>query len=817
MQEIVTKYLVPAGYEFQKIEIDFQRLLEGKELFEEGGLEKLEACKDNNARFEILEQFKEFVLPQYDDVVAAFPGIRQQLVEVVRAGRQTDTAPIETPFGSFDGKTYEQITDAALDILERIRYVDVEDVFSALCEIYLGKKTESEGERILKAVENLAAHNLDVWKQAGPFVQSRICERISDLNSKELEQLLPVSVRALSQVLSTEAESTPSTYSTVTFHRKAIQPSAGLNTLRDSALGILKGMYSPDRPEQERRQILTAMWQATDIPRLGQSSDELDLMTLRDSAKVVAFLTKIVENESHELNQHFEYLAHWLVKRYRPWSEDETNAERGEASKELIDVVLAYRDKLNGDPEFVIYKTLVGFESVFPPEWDEPDFDIRGQDAYRQERIAELLESVEASNADLWLERIVRCAQTESLDAATFPHFGRFLEDLANSKPQILMAWLPDLDERVERFLGSIIIGLEKSADAASARELLNTWIREKKFLHFIARAARYSDDLDIDHLAAISDAARTSGDVRALLDVIATVLQKGTDENSAELKTIALDCIAAYTELNENRWVHDAWIYAKNSVVLGQLNTDEVKVILDNLRPMSRIDYHVEAVLSKLAADHPSAIVEFFGDRIRHDREIESVGDYDAVPFSFHAVDRVLLSHPDKVVDLCRGLFDEDDAMFEFRGGRLIKIVFPEFSDDLEAVLIDQIWDGEDSSIDFVLAVLRTYEGQTILHELVQEVVNVLDENDKRLNLIENILDSTGVVFGEFGMREAYQRKREEVAPWFEDKREKIRLFAERYTRLLDRQIAAEQRRAQEDIEMRKRDYGENDDADGD
>jgi hypothetical protein len=56
--------------------------------------------------------------------------------------------------------------------------------------------------------------------------------------------------------------------------------------------------------------------------------------------------------------------------------------------------------------------------------------------------------------------------------------------------------------------------------------------------------------------------------------------------------------------------------------------------------------------------------------------------------------------------------------------------------------------------------------------------------------------------------MREAYQRKKAEIAPWLDDERDKVRLFAERYTRSLDRQIAAEQRRAQEDIEMRKRDY---------
>ena len=91
--------------------------------------------------------------------------------------------------------------------------------------------------------------------------------------------------------------------------------------------------------------------------------------------------------------------------------------------------------------------------------------------------------------------------------------------------------------------------------------------------------------------------------------------------------------------------------------------------------------------------------------------------------------------------------------------------------------------------------------------------MVCALDADDKRLGLVEIILDSTGVVSGEFGMRQAYQRKKEEVSSWLKDEREKVSSFAERYTRTLDRQIAAEQRRAEEGLEMRKREYGEDTD----
>ena len=64
-----------------------------------------------------------------------------------------------------------------------------------------------------------------------------------------------------------------------------------------------------------------------------------------------------------------------------------------------------------------LYKTLVGFESVFPPAWDDPNFDLEGEDAYREQRIDELVADVTRQNAEEWFAMLQRCAQTESNDA----------------------------------------------------------------------------------------------------------------------------------------------------------------------------------------------------------------------------------------------------------------------------------------------------------------------------------------------------------------------------------------------------------------
>ena len=129
-----------------------------------------------------------------------------------------------------------------------------------------------------------------------------------------------------------------------------------------------------------------------------------------------------------------------------------------------------------------------------------------------------------------------------------------------------------------------------------------------------------------------------------------------------------------------------------------------------------------------------------------------------------------------------------------------------------MEAKLISIVHEGGDEPIDFVLQILRTYQGETFLHELCREIVDSLPENDGRLGEVEVVLESTGVVSGQFGFVEAYQRKKDEVASWLNDKRPKVRAFAETYQRSLDRTIAAEQRRSEADYELRRREWPDED-----
>ncbi|MBB4424517.1 ppGpp synthetase/RelA/SpoT-type nucleotidyltransferase [Bradyrhizobium sp. CIR48] len=133
---IMTKHLLPAGYEFQRVQHDYERLQQGKELFDRDLLSRLEDASNNNERHEILASLKQDVLPHYDDIGAIYGDVLAAIVNASRRSASTPVVPIVTPFGEMPGKTSADVVLVAVEIIQIFRYVDISGSFNALCELY---------------------------------------------------------------------------------------------------------------------------------------------------------------------------------------------------------------------------------------------------------------------------------------------------------------------------------------------------------------------------------------------------------------------------------------------------------------------------------------------------------------------------------------------------------------------------------------------------------------------------------------------------------------------------------------------------------
>jgi hypothetical protein len=163
----------------------------------------------------------------------------------------------------------------------------------------------------------------------------------------------------------------------------------------------------------------------------------------------------------------------------------------------------------------------------------------------------------------------------------------------------------------------------------------------------------------------------------------------------------------------------------------------------------------------------------------------------------------------PELAVSVLREQYDGNYGMFIYRGAKLLKNIFPQFHADLEKTLVQIANKNTRDDLLFVMAILRNYEGQPIIHGVCKELVKILPEDDKLLGEVRIILQSTGVVSGERGFAKAYAQKISEIDYWLIDTDPKVKSFAEKYVQGLKLQIDAKNKRADEDIILGKHQYG--------
>ncbi len=133
---IMTDYLLPAGYEFQRIQHDYERLRRGQELFDRNLLVRLADAADNNERYDIIKSLHEDVLPNYDDINAVYGDVLAALVDAGKKARGVLPKVRATPFGDLKGQTDEDVILAIVGIIDAFRNADITKSFEALRELY---------------------------------------------------------------------------------------------------------------------------------------------------------------------------------------------------------------------------------------------------------------------------------------------------------------------------------------------------------------------------------------------------------------------------------------------------------------------------------------------------------------------------------------------------------------------------------------------------------------------------------------------------------------------------------------------------------
>lgn len=810
-ERIMDDYLLPAGYEIQKAQRDYELLARGREVFDRNIADLLANAGNNNERYEILTRIKDDVLPYVDDAAATYDGLRTALLEVAKAARRTDPVGIDTTFGEMAGYTAQQVTEQAIEIIEWGRYLDPAATLQALIQFYLDDPDEDVRKKIIKVVEELAGYNLDVYQHHGLSLQAQLLDQLAHLPADRIDAIRPIALAVWTQALQPDVKGMSWSADTVTYRSAAVPASADLAMLREKAMGALFAAFDRSTSDQERRDVLAALDYAKRTPMRGGYSNALQALTLVDMRRIVDHTTECAATLTFELLQHVEHGFLWDYRRTEGLSHDPDNRFncRAEATA-LRASIESFRDKINADPQFVRYKVLVGFESVFPGHWTDSEFEITGADAYRRDQASEFVRTIEDGNEAVWLDFVVRCAATKSNDMATFPAFCAFLEMLAKDKPGIAERWLANASDDLHQFMPHFLNGLSSSEHPAVYEAVFARELESARSLRDLAWHLRYAAIERPVFAASVLRGAIAEGDTWAVSECLAFGVECFGTPKISDADGYIRDALAFLNERRVTRWVTYLRLPQAGVRFYDELTLERAIQLLQVLGHVRSVDFRVEAMLAHVAERYLEIVWDYFGARLQQgDSDAQDTDRrYEAVPFRLNSLGNVLAQDPNLAIRKGLEWFDEDRELFQYRGGRLLSAVLPYCPEDGTPALAELVRGGGDREAEFALEILQNYEGKASTHAVLKEIVAKFHNDERKMVHVQISIDNTGVVAGELGFAEAWRFRRHALTEWLGDDRPAVKVFAEAHIKRLEAMIAAEQRHAETETEMRRRSY---------
>ena len=738
-------------------------------------------------------------------------GVIEGFIQTIEARKLTYSQAHEA-FADYISKysNTQSLMVKAVEVVVRLRYYETRAVLRILLPLY-GHPSETVRKKVQSGLDSLARYDLDVFYGEdrkggiGSAPQNELLGELELMGESALKANHDALLRLITGMLSPILEGVSWTYKAATISHGTIPGLHSVSDIRARSIRLLSRLYSLAGSKQQKLAVINAMSEGTRTDNRAATDNKTRDMIARNSAEILGFFAHLIPTEDFQIVQKIESNTYWIF----------VHALSEEVKASALKIEKAIAD----NKEYAIYRTLIGFDGIFGnwSSYQKTSEQLEAIEKERREKASGFAYSITAETYAEWRTRILEYVKTESDDLATFPVFYHFLAEFAATRPELALRLVTEDTVGIARFLIPILVNLWNGTHRQHARKLIEKWIGEAQpgqDHHLFAAIKMFlsTRDLDVDLLESLLKKAAEIKDVPSVRQVVTVAIARWDGAGEAVLKALLFPALDVLTELRDANWISEAWFRKEARNFFAEVDAEGLEHVLRNLLVLDSIDYHAEEVLCSFAKRNPERVMRFLIERIAIEAQPPSNGarDFDAIPFEFHKLHELLSKIPGTAVRSVLEQYRADATLFTYRGGTLLKIIFPRFSEEFEAELLQLVREGGDSNLEFVLGVLRNYHGEPFVHRLCKEIVKAVDSDSRLLNEVAVALETTGVVSGEFGMAEAYERKRQEVLDWLSDPSERVKAFAKRYIADLVQMRDAETKRAEEGIALRKFRFGE-------
>lgn len=692
----------------------------------------------------------------------------------------------------------EKLILKSFNILSSFWYSSIDESIKIFFKYSLSSSTTVRS-KANECISLIASYNIELYKTIGFLPQKTLIAYLKKIDLKKLCSHMEMVNSVCDKMLSSTMESAIWGYNDVTLHYAPIPITDEIKIIRKDCLNILTQLYLINDVGLEKNKILNVISRAIESPRMVSYSDEV--------------LNLIIDNTHDVLNIYLSFIAKSNLNELALIEESIRHTYSNFSNNKLInDLIFEIKDHLDSNDEYKIYKYLVQ-PDPFLVNWDQQDVsrieNLREIEQIRLEKAELYAASINENNFPLWEKRIEDFSAFKFNDMAAFVYFDKFLFLFSKMSPVLAVKLL---DFNLGNRMVPIMRGIWETSHRDFLIAIINKWIEQGKNLYEIVWIFGEGKNIEINLLKELLTKATMINDIPTLASIIAIVIEsKGESTNQKALRAVFLDAVTALTKFGESKWVSLVW-YRKNlKEFLSHFTKNDFSIILDNLVISPIIDFHIEEIIYPIAIKFPEMVMAYFKDRL--DYASKAGSNYDAIPYEFHTLQKVLSQHPNIIIDNILSWNGQADVL-SYSSARLVSIIFPNFYTKFESKLFELIETKNIRNIKLVLKVLRSYKGQEFLYPISMEIVRVLEKDDPLLSEVEAALYQTGVVSGEYGFVGEFKSKKEIIKRWGDDKNSKVKDFVLKFQAGLDLSIERETRRADEDIALRKHQYGVQDDV---
>jgi len=787
-------YIQPAVRSFEYIFGEYEKLKAGKGVFDVTFLSQIEQSKSNNEIRENLKLLLEYVR-KFGDKAPKELGLIPLIKKVLVNSKKIKKENIKTVFGKLRGSSYEEVALTALEILSSMRYRYTKEVCEICFELIRNERGQKVVNKAAEVLSHICKYDLEVLKKIGYYPQITALAYIESSGILDESKALSAIAKMLQESLSFSFSGTKLvTFNTFSFQSGSLKGSPSLRAMRKKALGISKKLYKKARNIKEKREVIRIFEEATRWPDQGapEGDREFENIMAEDIKDILSFYAIVLKNDENEAIQEIEKHLAFLERNPR---------QKTPRTLKLLTLIAK-------DQEYQTFKVFVGHDLNF-----FPDFDFEKAATYRSGKLNEYSGDISAKNLPRWINTFKKITKNHKYsEAGAYNNFNSFLFKLGKEKPELALQLINE--KALESFLIHLVAGIWKSPQKNKAKNLIRKWTHEYKHFRACASVFDYVEEIDRKIFKEVVTRAINKKDAAALNSLIASIGRNYKSE--LFLRKTFLDIIKTLTELGNTYWVNHIWF--RQSTLLKDLNKADFRIVLDNLLHQDRIEYHTEEILLPVAEKYPKDLVGFFLARVERTskKKRNEFPRYDPIPSDFHKLGEALKKQARIVVPLVLKWYSlptikKDKWRYQWEASQLLTEIFPNSDPILEEELIKIIQKGGKEGRDIFDSIFSQYEGQDFLWKLIDAIVKAY-KNKKDYTEIKSslfgYLSQTGVVSGEYGLVNAYTRKKEALQGLKSAAGSDLLSFIEEYEDSLDGRIAGAQKMADDELDRRKREF---------